>query len=177
MNAEFFQSWKGSFAIAAVVTIAITGYKIATHRDHATVVIEQQISVNFPNGEPSDTLRASVMKEPYYGMVLPSTLGEFERYLISTGGAVQWEPVGERTFILRFERYDQLADVTYNFGMQFEVLNETGHANLRQEPSPGTVFVTGVIANSETLTTAAVGAFTYQMDNNIRSAIASGKIQ
>lgn len=179
MNAEFIQSWKGSLAIAAVVTIAITGYKIVVGRERplpASQMVEQQAGHSILNGKLPANLRASVVLENTNGSNLHFTLDNLETFFKAINGKVSWESVDEKNFVMRIARENPLTQVLNVIGIQFVRTDAKGLPNLDQRLSPGAVKVEALALDGEVLHYGMTQALLYQYQVQILGLREQGKL-
>lgn len=167
MNAEFFQSWKGSLAIAAIITIAIGGYKTAFQPDLATRIAERRIAAAFPDGQPSEGLRSRVVIENMTLLNLHFTLDELERFLTSSKAKIAWEPQSERSFILRGTRYDPLTQVTNEYAFQMQAREASDLPTLDPQFKSGAIAVTAFSLNSKMADPQVTQNLLFQMESDI----------
>ncbi|WP_139015727.1 hypothetical protein [Ensifer aridi] len=167
MNAEFLRSWKGNLAIVAIVTIAITGYRVAFRPDLPTRIAEQRLSAAFPDGQPSATLKSRVITEGMTSLNLHFTLDEFERYMRSNNNEIVWEPENERSFIARTTRYDPMTQITNEVAFQMKVREPSELPTIDPAFSSGAIAITAIAFNSEMVDPRIAQNFLFQMETEI----------
>ncbi|KQS91122.1 hypothetical protein ASG42_11600 [Rhizobium sp. Leaf391] len=140
MNAEFFQSWKGTLLIVAAVTVPIIGYKIAFRPSLETRIAERRIATAFPEGQPSEALRKRVIAAGTPLASLYITLDDLTRFLEGTKSKLEWEPGNGRAFVMRWTHFDPLTQQSNEIGLQLVAMEPS------QLPAGEETFKSGAIA-------------------------------
>ncbi|MCJ7997031.1 hypothetical protein J5N58_21425 [Rhizobium cremeum] len=149
MDVEYFKSWKFAFAIAAGITVLVTGFKVVNRPDLATQIAQRPATAAFPGGKPSADLQSKPLIEGMTQLSLTATLAELERYLTLNNNEIAWEPENDRAFVLRTTRVDPMTQVINSVAFQMKVYERSEIVNHDPALSSGAIAVTAMAINAE----------------------------
>lgn len=147
MDADFFQSWKFTFAMACVMTILGTGYRIVTHHRpaHAASVTFNKY---FPDGQPSYELRQHNVAIGVPPSSLDFTLDEMIRVIKAGDGTLDWEPGTGGSVLLKSTMPDPLEQKSVSVAFQMFIADPPRFPASAEFPS-GAVVVTAMSVDQE----------------------------
>jgi hypothetical protein len=173
---DIFPSLKSSIAMGVIIAAGLVGAQVVIHPGIVSALLGKQLAASVSSNEPSASLRQSVILENVLAANLHFTLANFETYIASIGGVVEWETTSDTSFVMRVTRYDALTEQTNLLGFQFTLNDKIGLPNLDQQPSAGSIQVVNMAVNGQVMPSSFTQAMFYQYQSEIVGLKLQGKL-